>query len=348
MYPKISIIIPYYNVNEFLFDNCIKSVLNQTFKDYELLIVNDGSDSNFHEYLERISRSDKRIKILNKHNGGVSTARNYGTAEAIGDYITYIDADDTVSNDFLENAYKIITESSVDFVIGAMKCITNINTVNTSNDINKSNLSINNYTIYNKENFTTLIPSLIASNKMIRFSNGSFINRGPCSRLIKTSIAKKCLFPVGIALGEDMIWNQIVLQKCNTLAISDNIWYFYLKNETSASHKYSPNSIKLIQDFHNTLYEKVDITNDKIYTALCSKFFEDIRTVICINFLTNKKNKTGFLKKWKTCNELKNKSPWTNITLRYIKFCNIREKIIYFLFKTGLLFPLAYLKDRLK
>jgi len=104
--PFFSIIIPLYNKEKFI-ENTLKSVLNQTFTDYEILIVNDGSTDNS---LGRVLQfNDSRIKHFNKENGGVSTARNYGIKEAKSDYIAFIDADDYWYPDFLQEIFQNIT-----------------------------------------------------------------------------------------------------------------------------------------------------------------------------------------------------------------------------------------------
>ena len=104
--PFFSIIIPLYNKEKFI-ENTLKSVLNQTFTDYEVLIVNDGSTDNS---LGRVLQfNDSRIKHFNKENGGVSTARNYGIKEAKSDYIAFIDADDYWYPDFLQEIFQNIT-----------------------------------------------------------------------------------------------------------------------------------------------------------------------------------------------------------------------------------------------
>lgn len=97
---KISIIIPVYNVEEYL-EDCVHSVLNQTYTNYEIILVNDGSTDNSGAICESF-KSDI-IKVIHKENRGLSDARNVGTAAAIGDYITWVDGDDTIHKDCLKN-----------------------------------------------------------------------------------------------------------------------------------------------------------------------------------------------------------------------------------------------------
>lgn len=100
-----TVIVPVYNAEEYL-DRCIESILNQTFTNYELLLVNDGSKDNSLQILRKFEKIDKRITVFTQENQGVSVARNQGIENAKGEYICFIDSDDWVENDYLENLYK--------------------------------------------------------------------------------------------------------------------------------------------------------------------------------------------------------------------------------------------------
>lgn len=102
----ISVIIPVYNVEEYL-SECLDSVLSQTYKNLEIIIVNDGSPDNSQKIINEYKKKDKRIISLIKENGGISSARNYGMKRAKGDYLFFLDSDDYISDDFLENLISI-------------------------------------------------------------------------------------------------------------------------------------------------------------------------------------------------------------------------------------------------
>lgn len=102
--PKVSVIIPVYNVEKYL-DDCLENVVNQTLQDIEIICVNDGSTDNSLEVLQKYENEDARIKIINKENGGLSSARNAGIKEAKGEYILFLDSDDMVSRGVCKNAY---------------------------------------------------------------------------------------------------------------------------------------------------------------------------------------------------------------------------------------------------
>lgn len=116
--PKVSIIVPVYNVERYLCE-CIDSIIAQTFVDWELLLVDDGSTDNSRLICEDYASKDKRIRVAHKPNGGVSSARNVGLDAACGKWVTFIDADDKILPGFLEGLYApIAAGEQVDFVHG--------------------------------------------------------------------------------------------------------------------------------------------------------------------------------------------------------------------------------------
>lgn len=112
---KISVIIPAYNAGAFI-ENCIESVLKQSFQDFEIIVVNDGSKDNTLEILNRLAEKDNRIQVHSQKNGGVSAARNTALKYATGEFITYVDADDSVPENGFENMMSLM-EDGVDMVV---------------------------------------------------------------------------------------------------------------------------------------------------------------------------------------------------------------------------------------
>ena len=116
---KISVIVPVYGVEDYI-KKCIDSLVNQTFKDFEVLVVNDGTLDRSIDIIKE-SFNDKRIKILNKENGGLSDARNFALSYATGEYIMYVDSDDYVHEEILEKMYNRAKETNSDIVL----CLSN-------------------------------------------------------------------------------------------------------------------------------------------------------------------------------------------------------------------------------
>ena len=114
---KVSVIIPIYNVEEYL-PKCLNSIINQTYKDLEIICVNDCSPDNSAKILEEYAGNDKRIKIVNrKNNGGLSAARNSGLEAATGEYIYFCDSDDWIEEDYIEKMVSAIELTNVDIVL---------------------------------------------------------------------------------------------------------------------------------------------------------------------------------------------------------------------------------------
>ena len=114
---KVSIIVPVYNVENYI-ERCLKSLVNQTLKDIEILIINDGTPDNSIEICEKYAKNDNRIKIFNKENEGLGLTRNYGIERATGEYIAFVDSDDYVTLDMCENLYNAAIENNADIVYG--------------------------------------------------------------------------------------------------------------------------------------------------------------------------------------------------------------------------------------
>lgn len=115
--PTISIIVPIYNVEKYLC-YCLDSICNQTFKDWECLLIDDGSTDKSGRICDQYAHKYNQIKTFHKKNGGVADARNYGLKHAIGKYIMYVDGDDWIEADSIERLLQTANENNADLVIG--------------------------------------------------------------------------------------------------------------------------------------------------------------------------------------------------------------------------------------
>ncbi len=106
---KFSIIVPVYNVEKYL-EDCLDSILNQTYKDFEVIVVNDGSPDNSQDIIDKYAKKDSRIKSFKKKNGGLSDARNYGVSKAKGEYLVFVDSDDSINDKLLEKVNDAIVD----------------------------------------------------------------------------------------------------------------------------------------------------------------------------------------------------------------------------------------------
>ena len=121
----ISVIVPVFNAEKYI-ENCILSILNQTYPHFELILIDDGSTDRSMSICQQFENKDQRIKVLHQSNQGVSSARNLGILSAQGDYITFVDADDTLEKEALETALDFLVEKNADLVVYSWKIVNTI------------------------------------------------------------------------------------------------------------------------------------------------------------------------------------------------------------------------------
>lgn len=113
---KVSVIVPIYNVENYLIE-CVESILNQSYADIEVILIDDGSDDSSGLIADEFAKLDSRVRVIHIENSGVSFSRNLGLKESTGKYVTFVDADDAVAPSFVENLLKLATENSADYVV---------------------------------------------------------------------------------------------------------------------------------------------------------------------------------------------------------------------------------------
>ena len=179
---QISVIIPVYNSLKYL-RRCLDSVIHQTYRDFEIILVDDGSSDGCSEICDEYSQLDNRIKAIHKENGGAANARNTGVFVSGGRYVTFIDADDYVEFNYLETLYYLAESRSADISIVSLFVY----------DDNCADLTDLKETIY--ENGREAVEGIGAQH------NYKF--RSPCCKLIKREIVAEYLFPENLRSGED-------------------------------------------------------------------------------------------------------------------------------------------------
>ena len=207
--PKISIVIPIYNVEKYL-SNCIESITNQSFQNYEMILVNDGSKDSSLEICYKYKKNNNKIKIVNKENGGLSSARNAGIKIAKGKYIVFIDPDDEIDKNYFNTLYTIAEENNCDFVVGNYVIVPGGQKVTSGYKYN---------TVLNGKDF-------ILSNKNIHTRNDlCFVWRN----IYKLDIIKKnnIKFNEEVFIGEDVIFNIEFFLKSKKGYATDKIIYYY-------------------------------------------------------------------------------------------------------------------------
>lgn len=300
----ISIIVPVFNAQNYI-EKCIKSIICQTYIDWELLLVDDGSTDSSYEICKKYI--NKKINVFHKNNGGVSSARNYGLKKSKGDYIVFIDADDYVDKNYLKNLYDNIRDN--DLVVSGYK------EVYSNGKVNKRNFGKKDMTMeYIKNKFDELYLS-------------NFLN-SPFNKLYKKSLIN-CTFNENQILGEDLLFNLQYIKNCKHIISINNTDYNYVINNTSATNKYNSKAI------YNLLFIKKELEN------MCKKmnYYENgsineifLKNICgCIQLLLESDNKYNY-----KVNELKSiKYEIKNQNIYISKANNLStlQKIIYYLFR---------------
>lgn len=218
--PKISVIVPVYNVEKYL-RRCVDSILNQTFSDFELILVDDGSPDNSGMICDEYAKKDNRIKVIHKQNAGVSTARNTGIDKAVGEYLMFVDSDDFIDNAMFEKMVNRIGNKP-DMVIASIKMVCNKGEYEyrMGNDIYTSKELIEEF-CFDK------FPRICVC--------------GPCCKLYRLDKIKdnNIRFDELLNLGEDTYFNMQYVLKCTQIISISDICYYYMRdNEKSLFTKF--------------------------------------------------------------------------------------------------------------
>lgn len=164
--PNISVIIPVYNKEEYL-DKCLQSIINQTYQDLEIIIVNDGSKDKSREICERYEEQDKRIRLINTENRGAGSARNTGIEESRGNYLSLVDADDYICHDYYERLYNMIQKYDADIAEGHYKGVKEYDeTIFTNTGHEKQCTNMEKLLVLYGEDESEYINSVIVTNKL--------------------------------------------------------------------------------------------------------------------------------------------------------------------------------------
>lgn len=212
----ISIIVPCYNAEKYI-GRCLESLLNQTYTNIEIICIDDKSTDNSLEVCERFAAVEPRIRLIRReNNGGQASARNIGIRKAQGDYIAFVDADDWVVPDYLENLYELLTTYQADLAQGSY--------IRTAIEIDES------YVQPRKEKITC-ITGREALDRMFSASMAQpdIEYTIPCNKLYRKCAMEGIAFPDG-KIFEDQYFTAMIYYKCRKIVTTDKSIYFYRKN----------------------------------------------------------------------------------------------------------------------
>ena len=283
----VSVIIPVYNSEQYL-RACIDSVLEQSYTDFELLLINDGSTDSSGKICDEYALKDARVKVFHKENKGVSSARNLGIHEAEGEWLCFVDSDDVLEENYLTALVKSSVDSKADFIAQGFKKF--------GNGIEKNmHLGVGLFSAYD---FRTLF-------QIKKIQNFGF----PFSKLFKGEIIKKhhISFPISFSIAEDLAFMLMYLSKIQTIQLDAVHHYLYRQVDNSLSNRLREPSIyfnrynelkRIFKEEFNEVY--IDLYNEthtffSLKHTLGSALFQSILSLYF--FRLNKGSRLTYLQK---------------------------------------------------
>lgn len=306
----VSLIIPVYN-SETKLESCIKSVLKQTYKDFELILVDDGSTDHSLDICRRFEKSDARVRAISQKNSGPSAARNKGIENAKGQYIQFIDSDDQIVDTMVEDLVDSMEKNNVDMVVCGIR-------------------------EQHPDHIHDIMP-LISGKVMVNqlgkvypeiFQN--FILNAPVNKLYKKEKIQS-MFPEDLSLGEDLIFNLEYLKNSSSLFFLKKIYYYYEIVEGSLNRRYREDSIEIAERLYTesmrfskdiALGELSEIHISKIFLQF---MFYGMSDMYACSGKTNKEKKE-LVKKWVNNRNVRN-------ALNTAKMPQLKQKIAQLLLK---------------
>ena len=243
---KISIIVPVYNTEKYL-SKCLNSLIKQTYKDIEIIVVNDGSKDKSLEIAKKIAKQDNRIKVFNKENGGLSSARNFGIEKASGEYIGFVDSDDYIKENMFEILYNMIKEANAKIAICGWYLVED-------NQIRTCNFKCKKLVLNDEQAIDMLL-------NHVSFDNFTW------NKLFHRTLFKNVVFPIGEML-EDLSTIYKLIHEAKVIVVDSNPLYYYVLHSNSiTSNLYkqvNPDSFKVFENRKNSLLSLYPKLSNKI------------------------------------------------------------------------------------
>lgn len=243
--PKISVIIPVYNVEAYL-RRCVESLLQQTYSNLEIILVDDGSPDRSGEICDEYGYQDSRIKVIHQANRGVSAARNSGLCAATGDWIGFIDGDDWIEPDMYEYMLDMARKHGADMV--------------------QCGLFFDEET-ESREMFCAETECVLSGGaEKLGLRDLEKLGNSTCNKLYRKDVVGDLVYDLSCPMGEDLLFNLQILQRSDGLVLGAEAKYHYVQHNASACHK--PPSYKFIHSHRNVLKQAAELfdKDSAIYT----------------------------------------------------------------------------------
>lgn len=251
----ISIIVPVYNVEKYL-KKCVDSIVNQTYKNIEVLLIDDGSTDNSGKLCDDIGKSDRRISVYHKENGGLSSARNYGIDRAKGEYIGFVDSDDYVDKEMYSYLYHLIKDNDADL---SMCRNADVYNERVFNDNKKKEVFI----VDREKAIDYVLKAEIASVSAV-------------NKLYSRSIFDSIRYPENKTLEDAFVIVEI-LDKCEKIVIGTEQKYYYVhRSDSITTERFSRKNLDAIEAYeknYKIIKEKYPAIIDTAKMRLCWAYF---------------------------------------------------------------------------
>lgn len=289
--PKISIIVPVYKVEKFL-SECVSSILTQSFRDFELVLVDDGSPDECPQMCDKYSLNDPRVVTFHKKNGGLSSARNFGLDHAKGRYIMFVDSDDLLAEDALERLYNEIITTNADVVLGR------IIRFDAKSGKSRPYTHLEDYKeMSGKQTLEMLL-------------KGNPLNISVCGGMYKREVWDEVRMPVGYVCEDWYIMPDIYLQKDIAVVFLPMLVYLYRDNaQSTMSGMYRHCNSQVIDVAERVIQTIKQIDNELYYKTLWSNIKRVWKYVGIIYSQKHRKDELDFLSKVR----IFIKSYWTDL-----------------------------------
>lgn len=319
---RISVIIPAYNAQEYI-ERCLDCCINQTFNDFEVIVVNDGSKDTTEKIVKKYTEKYSNIHLVSKSNGGLVNARKSGIEKACGEFIFFLDADDTIEPDTLEILYS--HSESYDIVIG--------NIILEDNKGKKYKLQHFNKLKYGNDN-----------NGMLMNYIEKYVTPSLCGRIIRRSLFDNINIPSDFTVGEDVITNLMIIKEHKIkVGIVNNELYHYIQHESSMVNTYNVTTLlqrsKYIKHIINLIDNEgiSDKINYSLSVFVLNEYYSFLRYGGDKN--TDKDYERIVKTRFWNNNIIIKMSIWKIIMLYSFKFSNSLGKVYRYLF--------LYLRNRM-
>lgn len=298
---KVSIIIPVYNVEKYI-EQCLVSVMNQTYKNIEVIVVNDGTMDNSIEIAKKITGNDIRFVYVNKENGGLSDARNFGLRFATGDFVSFIDSDDYVDINYIKKMVISLENSSNNMVVTGVM-LDKLGKLHTKS-------KWRNYTV----DTTTALHNQYINETSIPFT---------CAwgKLVPRSWYEEVQFPVGKIHEDEYTTYKLYLKSSGVSFVDEPLYYYRIRENSIMTQSKSLKNLSIFE----ALEERIEIFKVKNISL--------VDTLICyyryLQLFKIKLNKKDLFEVKET---LKNKEKWINQQLKHIPL-NLKQRLKLIVFK---------------